>query len=344
MATRLGRKALGLALFAALIAGCDGAEKSTSVLPQGTMNNRGTARWMTGKSWMLPEAKHEDLLYTSDDEADVLVYSYPRLTLVGQLSGFGTVATEGLCVDNKGDIFVPSGLSNESGYVYEFSHGGISPIATLDDPGWGAGCSVDPRTGNLAVANYFSPNDPPYYHGDIAIYADAQGTPTTYTSPYIYWYWWAAYDDKGDLFVDGNGYGANGFPLAELPAGGTTFDDITLNKTIDVFSLQWSKRHLIISGGEGAPDVLNIYRVAVSGTKGTIVGTTSLRTHKVGYDGNGQFWIQGNRIIGAGRNHLVLDLWRYPSGGSVLRKIAKHFSPWGVVVSIAQGKNKRIKR
>jgi len=338
MAVRFGRKALGFALFGALIAGCGGAQKGASVLPQGTMNNRTTAHWMMAKSWMLPEAKREDLIYTADDEADVLVYSYPGLKLVGELGGFDNVATQGLCVDSKGDIFVPSGVSNESGYVYEFSHGGISPIATLDDPGWGAGCSVDLRTGNLAVANYFSPNDPPYYHGDVAIYTDAQGTPTTYTSPYINGYDWAAYDDNGDLFVDGNGDGASGSPLAELPAGGSTFDDITLSKTVDVSSLQWNKGDLIIASGGATPDVECIYQVAVSGTEGTIVGTTSLHIRNVGYDGNGQFWIQGDRIMGPGRSHEVLDLWRYPSDGFVLKRIAKHFTPWGVVVSIVPRK------
>ncbi len=255
---------------------------------------------------------------------------------MGQLTGLGSVATQGLCVDGKGDVFVPTGVSNTSGYVYEFSHGGTSPIATLDDPGWGAGCSVDPKTGNLAVTNYFSPNDKPYYHGDVAIYSNAQGSATTYTCPYISWYWWAAYDNKGDLFVDGNGTDASGFPLAELPAGGSTFNDITLNESILPLSLQWNNGHLVIaSGSKESHDVIDIYRVAISGATGTIVGTTLLHTNVVGYGGNGQYWIQGNKIIGAGRKHFKLGLWRYPSGGGPL-KIAGKFSPWGVVVSVAR--------
>jgi len=316
------------------LAGCGGTQQVTGAVPRGANSIPTTPHWTKGESWMLPEASSEDLLYTSDDAAQVYVYSYPALKLVGQLAGFGKVATQGLCVDGQGDVFVPSGLSNESGYVYEFSHGGTYPIATLDDPGWGAGCSVDPTTGNLAVANYFSPNDAPYYHGDIAIYADAQGTPVTYTSPYVYWYWWAAYDNNGDLFVDGNGYGASGFPLAELPARGSTLNDITLDEAITPYSLQWNKGHLLIASG-GDPRGVDIYQVEVSGTRGKIVRTTSLQTHSVGYGGNGQFWIQGNKIIGPGRKHNVLDLWRYPSGGFVQRRLVKHFSPWGAVISVA---------
>jgi len=331
---RFGSRAFGIGLAVLLLAGCGGSQQVSGAVPQGAKSSPTTAHWISGKSWMLPEAGGEDLLYTSDDAGHVYAYSYPSLELVGQLGGFGKVATGGLCVDGQGDIFVPTGVSSVSGYVYEFSHGGLSPIATLDDPGWRAGCSIDPTTGNLAVANYFSPNDEPYYHGDVAIYASAQGTPITYTSPYVNWYWWAAYDDKGDLFVDGNGYGASGFPLAELPAGGSNFKDISLDDDITPYSLQWNKGRLVIASGGDARDVLSIYQVKVFRTRGRIVRTTSLHTDGLGYDGNGQFWIQDNKIIGPGRLHNVLDLWRYPSGGRVQRRLVKHFSPWGAVISV----------
>lgn len=323
-----GIRALTIALIAAILGGC-GAQNVANVVPQSAMMES-----RHGKSWMLPEAKNEDLLYASDEGGNVYVYSYPALRLVGQLSGFDAV-TQGLCVDREGNVFVPTAVSNTSGYVFEFSHGGSTPIATLDDPGWGAGCSIDPKTGNLAVTNIFSPNDEPYYHGDVAIYANAQGAATTYTCPYISFYDWAAYDNSGDLFVDGSGVDASGFPLAEMPAGSSTFNDITLNESIEPLSLQWNRGHLIIaSGSRQSRDVIDIYRVAVSGGTGTIVGTTSLHTNVVGYDGNGQYWIQSDKIIGAGRKHSKLGLWRYPAGGGPL-KIAGKFSPWGVVVSVA---------
>jgi hypothetical protein len=314
-----------------MISGCGAPQNGGGTIPQTTANDRSATHWVAGKSWLFPGAKRHDLLYTSDDDAHVLVYSYPGLTLVGVLGGFGDVSTQGLCVDAKGDVFVPAGAPYDVGYVYEFAHGAIYPMTTLDDPGWGAGCSVDPKTGNLAVANYFSP-DPPYDHGNVAIYAKARGTPRTYTSPYINWYDVAAYDDKGDLFVDGNGYGGSGFPLAELPAGGDTFADVTLNETITPYSLQWDRGNLIIAS-YGGPDAESIYRVAMSGNQGTIVGTTTLRIRGVGYGGNGQFWIEGDRIIGPGHKHRALDLWRYPAGGRARSIITKAFSPWGVVVS-----------
>jgi len=40
-------------------------------------------------SWMLPEAKSEDLLYISD-VTGVHVFSYPKGTLVGDLTGFAS--------------------------------------------------------------------------------------------------------------------------------------------------------------------------------------------------------------------------------------------------------------
>jgi len=65
----------------------------------------------------------------------------------------------GLCVDAQGNVFVPTwqGESGTRGYVYEFAHGGSTPIATLSDPGGAFGCSVDLTTGNLAVTNNVAP-------------------------------------------------------------------------------------------------------------------------------------------------------------------------------------------
>ncbi len=56
-----------------------------------------------GKSWMLPEAKSEDLLYVSA-YSDVLVYTYPGGKQVGDLKGFNSAAGE--CVDSKGNVFI----------------------------------------------------------------------------------------------------------------------------------------------------------------------------------------------------------------------------------------------
>jgi hypothetical protein len=41
---------------------------------------------------------------------------------------------------------------HDNGRIFEFEHGGTSPIAILDDSHWFIGaCAIDPKTGDLAV-------------------------------------------------------------------------------------------------------------------------------------------------------------------------------------------------
>jgi len=62
-----------LALAFAMFAGC--GQSGTSI-PQ----SRSPQAHQLGKSWMLPEAKNEDLLYVSDDAGNILILSYPTLS------------------------------------------------------------------------------------------------------------------------------------------------------------------------------------------------------------------------------------------------------------------------
>ena len=101
------------------------------------------------RSWMAPDAKRTtSLLYVADQGAnDVNVYSYPRGTLKGTLTGFQTPS--GVCSNKAGDVFI---LNGNGTTVEVYKHGGSSPIRTLDLPGYPElNCSVDPTTGNLAL-------------------------------------------------------------------------------------------------------------------------------------------------------------------------------------------------
>ncbi|MFY9740271.1 MAG: hypothetical protein WAK11_14650 [Candidatus Cybelea sp.] len=316
-ALRLNHYMLGV-ITAIAFAGCGGQVAPTGGAPQSL------APAMHGKSWTLPETPGEDLLYIAGGSDDVYVYSYPQLKEVGKLTGLGNINVEGLCVDSKGDVFVP-GWTASASYIYEFSHGGTVPKATLNDPApEAASCSVDPTTGNLAVASLQG----------VEIYQNAQGTPTAYVVPNLDPYW-VAYDKDGDLFVDGYSE-VSTQPIAELVKGGSGFKDVTLNRKFPMFSLQWNNGFLtIVSGTFRYRNVEYIYRVRMSGYSGAIVGTTTLKTRHLEYDGNGQVWIQGNRVMGAGPRHFSLATWRYPSGGKVLKTIVRDFTPWGVVISVA---------
>jgi hypothetical protein len=126
----------------AMLAGCGGSQP-----PIGAPQSRAVATHADRSgSWMLPEAKSEDLLYISDYYG-VHVFSYPKGQYVGDINAFGY----GLCSDRAGDVFVADAPNRQ---LYEYRHGSTKRLQTLYDnyvdfnP---INCSVDPTTGNLAV-------------------------------------------------------------------------------------------------------------------------------------------------------------------------------------------------
>jgi hypothetical protein len=105
------------------------------------------------KSWMDPDAKDvQYLLYTSDEATGTVnVYAHrSKGHLVGQLTGFQFPYGE--CLDASSNVYIADFASND---IVEYAHGGTTPINTIHDRyGFPIGCSVDPTTGDLAVANF----------------------------------------------------------------------------------------------------------------------------------------------------------------------------------------------
>jgi hypothetical protein len=268
-------------------------------------------------SWMLPEAKGEDLLYiSSSDTGSVYVYTYPQGQLAGTLTGF--VSLFGECTDAAGDVFIISDSSFTKNYpstIYEYAHGGASPIATLTDTKAAFGCAVDSTTGNLAASG-----------AGVAIYKHAAGQPRFYSSPVALHY--CGYDGQGNLYVSGDNtqYG-NKANLYRLSKGSRGLEQISLNATIyvDVMwpSVQWHGKYLTVSSDEyGKP--ITIYRFRISGSSGTAVGSTTLTARVNSFFG--QTWIQGHTIIGYGafkRGYQSAYFWPYPTGGQPQLKIKK---------------------
>ena len=273
-----------------------------------------------GRSWMAPDAKTNDLLYISSNlNGDVYVYSYPYDRLKGTLTGFSSPAGE--CVDKSGHVFITS----KSG-ILEYAHGGTTPIATLKDAGLAEGCSVDPKTGNLAVTNASTLSSS---QGNVAIYKDAKGSPTYRTDSKIYNEDSCGYDNAGNLFVDGQDVSSGGLRLSEIPSGRTFFRDITLNQTITgAGGVQWDGKHLAV--GNNVEGSGTIYQFAINGEKGTKVGSTPLN----GSSGVMQFWIEQGSVIGPEFGANDVGIWAYPAGGSAKKTITGGFDePWGATVS-----------
>jgi hypothetical protein len=304
------------------ITGCSGSRQPVAT-PGSMLQNATIAQ--RARSWMLPgTSSGSDLLYVADRNGGLYVLTYPQGRLVGEVSLPYAPNSGGICSDGNGDIFVP-----DRAEILEYAHGGTQPIATLDDDGGyyePIGCSVDPTTGNLAVTNY---KDYPY-HGNIAIYADAQGDPTYYSDSEIPDPTFCGYDNQGDLFIDG------GPPFAELPSGSGSFTNITLNKRINQGGqVQWDGKHITIT----SLNANRIYRLQISGSAGKLIGMTHLKGP--GRHALSQSWIEGSTIIapiGPGQADDKVGFWNYPRGGKALTivSLGSHADLAGATVSVGQ--------
>jgi hypothetical protein len=289
-----------------------------------------------------PASTDEALLYASRDTS-VYFFTYPGLKPVGQLSGFDHTKYDeyfiprGLCTDNAGDVFVAGFIYYAgqalTGQIYEFAHGGQTPIATLAEKYAAIGCAVDPETGDLAASNAYSSVSG---HGSVAIFEKASGKPKYYVNPELSSFTFCTYDDSSDLFVaQGNLKG-----IVELSKGATSFQEVQLSNEANVRSVQWNDGTLAVSSYSGKRKTPNyIYRVTVANGVAQIVGTTTL-------DGlffrppGGEFWIDGTHVTEAGHSAprgspLRLLMWRYPAGRNPAKTLNTPAYWAGVTVSDA---------
>jgi hypothetical protein len=246
---------------------------------------------------------------------------------VGTLTGLSE--PNGECVDKAGDVFV---TQTGSASIVEYAHGATTPTTTLDDVSgnYPYACSVDPTTGNLAVSNFISS----FGSGSLAIFTNAQGTPNIVTDATFQGMYSVAYDNAGNLYVDGtpsNGGASTSFVFAELPKGATSFTDITLNQQIGFpGGVAWDGKYVAV-GNQDSPTV---YEFSISGATGTSEGSTNLANLSTSV---AQFWIQGERgpwsqLIGPSCGQNNTTLWAYHSGNSV-KTLAGNGCPAGAVVS-----------
>ncbi len=209
------------------------------------------------------KATSSDLFYVIGDE-QLYMLSYPAGQLVGS---FSVTGPRQLCSDSQGNVF----LTLASDQITEYAHGGTTPIRALTDPREGpTGCSVDPTTENLAVANGGNGSGS---NANVVVYAGGRGSPETFTDASFAHFAFCGYDNAGNLFA--NGVSPSGeFRLAELPKGSSTFTDITLDKRVvggGGGSIQWDGKYVALAAQEGL-----IYRI--SGSSGHVLGTVKLKS------------------------------------------------------------------
>jgi len=286
-----GRCALGICVAAAMLAGC-GASQQPIALPGAILQHR-------LHSIQTASSSYGDLLYVAPDGAGVTYYTYPAGDLVGTLNESGS----GLCSDTSGDIFVVNRYSTT-----EFAHGGTSPINTFSGYGFNYNsCSVDPKTGDLAVA--FLGQHSGYPPG-VAIFKNGLGRQFTYTDASFENLEYCSYDGSGNLFADGY-ISSEGIEFAELPAGGKKLKTVRLPYEIRPGQVQWDGQYVTVEDEKED----RIYRLKIKGSVATIVGTTKLHGFTSTFFAS---WIyNGAVIVPLGKNGVgYVGFWKYPEGGS----------------------------
>jgi hypothetical protein len=282
------------------------------------------------RSWMNAKAIPDNLLYVANSNAGTVdIYSWRLLNQVGQIGDLTRPYT--LCVDAQQNVYVADIGSLQ---VIEYAHGSTTPSKTLSDVfGYPIGCSVDPTTGNLAVSDVFGGS---FGDGNVLVFPGGSGTPTEYTAPNITEYWLVGYDSSGNLFLDGDNGSGTPVALAELPAGSSSFEAITMNVTLgSPGGVQWDGTNLDV----GDQSTNTIYQFTVSGTNATEVGSVVLSSASDVFQffvpkfGPGVVRKEGNRVavVDSGLGHA--DKYLYPQGGAPTQTIVGFNGPEGVTVS-----------
>lgn len=324
--------ALSISVAAALLAGCGGAASSLAVpagnVPANAARNTSSAAYIYATD------------FDTASHAVLVVLTYPGGTRVGQTD---VNKAMGECVDSAGHVFVTGGSADQ---IYEYADGGLTPIATLKDPNGAAyACSVDPKTGNLAVANgnYDDPSG-------VEIYKQAKGKPS-FTAASGYSLMNCAYDPAGNLYVTASwgNLSSRETGLLVLPAGGKKFELMNTNVKLNSEpwwwpSVQWVGNRLVVSAQvlNSSKDVkLVLYQLTVKEKNATSEHATQLINRRGGGP-VGQVWVQGNRVMTYTYHHVTghIAFWAYPKGGLPLRKTAgwvleccEVSNLWGLVVT-----------
>lgn len=259
-----------------------------------------------------PAVLQGDLVYDAA-YGQVAIYSYPGGSKVGVLTGFSNAA--GICSDTGGNIWVVDETTGgRKSTLFEYAHGGSTPIATLHLQQQGAEtCAVDPSTGDLAVGTKKS---------EVAIWKKGSGSPKIYsTLGFVKSVQTMTYDDEDNLYMRSYRSGNTGW----LPKGGSAVE------RFDVYQLgaySWDGTRLVITGlSKGYAEPITEYELI--GNSGKVVGHVSLKdcavynlTHySKHYEPS--LSIEGSALaITCGLNETAsLNFYKYPAGGKPIKSI-----------------------
>jgi hypothetical protein len=353
--SRTAQHAISTLAAVALLAGCSGAGAPQPSMPttgispasvgglglgahrlhQGTYTSLKAPKVHrdTRKSRVSPDAKSAPrLLFVSDDATnDVLIFTMPAMALKGTLTGFSE--PQGMCSDKSGNIWITNTGTLQ---IYQYSRAGTL-LNTLSDPdGDPVGCAINKANGDLAVTNIFNTSG----NATVDVYANASGTPTSYSNPSQPENFFDGYDGSGNLYVDG--FSDSGFSLSVLPNGSGTMSTVNIAGGTIFFpgAVNWRPATGLVLGdqecnGAGSCE----YALSVAGSTATITGATPL----LNSDGEacdvdqstispvGKYYAGG--CISEGSAPSSAARWAYPVGGTPTHFTTSVGEPIGAAIS-----------
>jgi hypothetical protein len=232
--------------------------------------------------------------FTNSSKSTIDAYTLPGLKFAYTLTGLSS-PTDMCTIGSRSFWVVNAGASD----LLEYDYHGTRPMKTLTESvsrGIPQGCSVDPASGNLATAIFFT--------NDVVVWKGGTGSPVVYKTP-LSLADYVGYDGSGNLFA----IGAKGFnyALAELPKGETKFWDMTMDQKIAFpGNIQWDGKYLAVDDLPLHGHHTVIYQFSCSRTTCKEEGRTPLM---MGGGDCTDGWIDQAIFV---CNDLV---WHYPAGG-----------------------------
>jgi hypothetical protein len=263
----------------------------------------------------------------SHQDAGVSIFTFPQGKPFAKIDLRGY--PWGVCSDRSGNVWVAYAHHRFS-FIAKFPHGATTPIKILRLPNGalGFGCAVDPSSGDLAVM----------IGSSVEIWPGARDTkPIMYASPFVAQN--GAYDDAGNLFIDGIPGGSDTWLLfGELAKGKGKVLTVTLDKRgTNAGGVQWDGKYVAIASGVYHGHVSRIFRVSVSRLQGTVVSAVRMdnmsRASPIFLDGHDVLGTHELLVVGGRELAARIESWSYPAGGDSTPLTAKIRYVTGVAIS-----------
>jgi hypothetical protein len=236
-----------------------------------------------------------------------------------------------ICTDRSGNAFVTYYSSLSKNVVDEYAPGAAAPSATLDLFYQPSSCSVDPKTHNLAVAEYNYESRPP----GVEIFPNASGTAQFFYDSNLPGLVGCGYDGSGNLFVAGTSSEGK-VAISELPYGSKRFVDLTTPSEVadrynQLRTLRWDGKYMTIGSiGDASYEarVYQIFRFFVSKRTVKIQQVVALNVPDDYFDESSSYDIRGNLVVATTRSGAIAE-FAYPKGGNALqtsKQLSKYVS------------------